>query len=53
MKRKNKIKSIVNDLDKSRPMTSHYVIYHVTAVICLFIIQKKNKLERKLKEKTC
>ena len=33
-----------------RLMTSHHVICHVTAVTCLFIIQKKNS-KRKSKEK--
>ena len=28
---------------ESRPMMSHHVIYHVTAVICLFIIKEKSK----------
>ena len=31
----------------SRSMTSHHVTYHVTAVMCLFIINKKKKIKKK------
>ena len=38
----------------SRPMTSHHVICHVTAVTCLFIInerKKKNQKKRNIKSR--
>ena len=35
-----------------RPMTSHHVIYHITTVICLFIVnKKKNQKERNIKSR--
>jgi len=36
---------------ESRPMTSHYMTYHVIMVIYLFIVQKKTKTEIKKKKK--
>ena len=31
----------------SRPMTSHHVTYHVTTVMCLFIIKEKEKKKKR------
>ena len=31
----------------SRPMTSHHVTSHVTAVMCLFIVNKEKEFQRK------
>ena len=33
-----------------RPMTSHHVTYHVTAITCLFIVKKRKK-KRNIKSK--
>ena len=35
----------------SRPMTSHHVICHVTAVTCLFIVKEKGKINSKEKKR--
>ena len=36
----------------SRPITSYHVMCHVTAVMCLFIVQEIKVKEKKRKEKS-
>ena len=42
--------SFWSTLAQSRPIISHHVIYHVTSVMCLFIINRKKK-KKKVKRK--